>query len=117
MFPKEIIPNKEFFFGGTVDDPMMNKNVYDICEYVITNDGEVTLETNTGANTKETYERLGKLSKNADGRLHVFPDGLEETQLVIPAQCCMVCVRKHDSISSTGGKCTWQYPKCLTQLQ
>ena len=112
MFPKEIIPNKEFFFGGTVDDPMMNKNVYDICEYVITNDGEVTLETNTGANTKETYERLGKLSKNADGRLHVFfsVDGLEETNHLYRVNVVWSKVLENmTAYSSTGGKCTWQY--------
>ena len=34
MFPTNIVAGKEFYFGGTVDDPM-NNNVYDICEYVI----------------------------------------------------------------------------------
>ena len=27
IFPKELVSGKEFIFGGTVDDPFMNKNI------------------------------------------------------------------------------------------
>ncbi len=111
-FPKNIVKNKEFFFGGTIDDPMMNKNVYDICEYVISNQGQVTLETNTGANNVDTYTKLGKLSHQSNGKLHVYfsVDGLEETNHLYRVNVIWSKVLENmKAYSSNKGKCTWQY--------
>ena len=55
-FSNETIYKKEFYFGGTVDEPLMNKNVVDISEHILSNGGRVTIETNTGANTVELME-------------------------------------------------------------
>ena len=89
-----MVHGKEFYFGGTVDDPMMNKNVYDICEYVIGNQGQVTLETNTGANTADTYTKLGQLSYESNGKLHVYfsVDGLEKTNHLYRVNVIWTCL-------------------------
>ena len=112
MFPSNMVQGKEFYFGGTVDDPMMNKNVYDICEYVINNNGEITLETNTGANTSETYARLGKLSHDSNGKLHVYfsVDGYENTNHLYRVNVLWSKVLENmTAYASSKGKCTWQY--------
>ena len=112
MFPSNMIQGKEFYFGGTVDDPMMNKNVYDICEYVINNQGQVTLETNTGANTTDTYAKLGKLSYDSQGKLHVLfsVDGLEHTNHLYRVNVMWSKVLENmKAYASSKGKCTWQY--------
>ena len=111
-FPKNIVRNKEFFFGGTIDDPMMNRNVYDICEYVIRSDGEVVVETNTGANTKETYEKLGKLSvKHPDKLKMIFSvDGTQETNHLYRVNVKWEKVLENmKAFSETGAKGKWQY--------
>ena len=112
MFPQDMVHGKEFYFGGTVDDPMMNKNVYDICEYVISNQGQVTLETNTGANTADTYTKLGQLSYESNGKLHVYfsVDGLEKTNHLYRVNVMWTKVLENmKAYSSSKGKCTWQY--------
>jgi len=112
MFPSNMVQGKEFYFGGTVDDPMMNKNVYDICEYVINNNGEITLETNTGANTTDTYAKLGKLSYDSQGKLHVLfsVDGLEHTNHLYRVNVMWSKVLENmTAYASSKGKCTWQY--------
>ena len=111
-FPKNIVKNKEFFFGGTIDDPMMNKNVYDICEYVIHNQGEVVIETNTGANTKETYEKLGKLSVAYPDKLKMFfsVDGTQETNHLYRVNVKWEKVLENmKAFVETGAKGKWQY--------
>ena len=112
MFPSNMVQGKEFYFGGTVDDPMMNKNVYDICEYVISNQGQVTLETNTGANNVDTYTKLGQLSHQSNGKLHVYfsVDGLEKTNHLYRVNVIWSKVLENmKAYSSNKGKCTWQY--------
>ena len=107
-----MVQGKEFYFGGTVDDPMMNKNVYDICEYVISNQGQVTLETNTGANNVDTYTKLGQLSHQSNGKLHVYfsVDGLEKTNHLYRVNVIWSKVLENmKAYSSNKGKCTWQY--------
>ena len=71
LFPKDIISDKEFIFGGTVDDPFMNKSIIDITKYILDNNGIIEMHTNTGANTKEVFSEMGKLSKET-GRLLVL---------------------------------------------
>lgn len=113
MFPAEIIDaQKEFYFGGTVDDPLMNNNVYEICEYIINNDGTVKLETNTGANTVETFEKLGKLSKQSNNRLNIkfSVDGLEKTNHLYRVNVKWSKVLENmKAYISQGGSCYWQY--------
>ncbi len=80
LLPPEVIDNKEFTFGGTVDDPLMNTNIVSIVEYILDNNGEVEIFTNTGANTKETFSKLGKLSKKTNRlRVTFSVDGLKDT--------------------------------------
>lgn len=112
MFPTNIVAGKEFYFGGTVDDPLMNNNVYDICEYVIDNKGMVNIETNTGANTTETFKKLGKLSRKSNKNLHVHfsVDGLEETNHLYRVNVKWSKVLENmKAYVSENGYCTWQY--------
>ena len=111
-FSNETIYKKEFYFGGTVDEPLMNKNVVDISEHILSNGGRVTIETNTGANTVETFTRLGKLSKQYDNKLHMLfsVDGMENTNHLYRVNVKWPKVIENmKAYSSTEGSCTWQY--------
>ena len=47
IFPSKLVNGNEFMFGGTVDDPLMNKNIVPIVEYILENDGILEIQTNT----------------------------------------------------------------------
>ena len=82
IISKDVVNGKTFILGNTVEDPLMNKNIVPIVEYILKNNGRVKIYTNTGANTKETFAQLGKLSsKGTQHRLIVVfsVDGFENT--------------------------------------
>ena len=45
--------------GGTVDEATMNKEVVEICEYILSSGANIVLETNTGACPAEVFTKLG----------------------------------------------------------
>ena len=110
-FPKESIIDTEFYFGGTVDDPLMNSHVYDITKYIIDNDGSAIIETNTGANTAETYKKLGKLSYDSKKLFVKFSvDGLEHTNHLYRVNVKWQKVMENmKAYISEKGSCQWQY--------
>lgn len=65
-FPLNTLNNyREFIFCGTWGDPMMCKDVYEICDYVIKNTvkTDVRLNTNGGIRSEEFWWNLGALNK------------------------------------------------------
>jgi len=77
----DTIDDRLFTFGGVVDEPFMNTNIVDICHYIVENDGWIEIFTNGGANTKEAFSDLGKLSRESKGRLKInfSVDGTKDT--------------------------------------
>ena len=60
IIPQQVLrPGVEFFFGGTVDEATMNKEVVEICEYILSSGANIVLETNTGACPAEVFKKLG----------------------------------------------------------
>ena len=89
IVPVELLrPDVEFFFGGTVDDAMMNSQVVEICDYLLSGGSDIVLETNTGANTAATFTALGEPNKH-DRRLTVrfSVDGTEHSNPFIQSKC------------------------------
>lgn len=80
IFTPSIVKDKHFTLGGTVDEPFMNRDIANICEYIIDAGGTIEIFTNGGANTTATFERLGKLSASTDALQVKFSvDGWEDT--------------------------------------
>ena len=113
ILPKEILHSDvEYFFGGTVDDAMMNTQVYEICEYILSFGCYIVLETNGGANTANMFSKLGKLSKQNDNRLTVrfSVDGVEKNNHLYRVNVKWKTVmRNMQSYVTAGGKGLWQY--------
>ena len=113
IVPKELLrPDVEFFFGGTVDDAMMNSQVVEICDYLLSGGSDIVLETNTGANTAATFTALGELSNKHDHRLLVrfSVDGTEKSNHLYRVNVKWKTVlRNMTAYAKTGGKCSWQY--------
>ena len=113
IIPKQVLhPGVEFFFGGTVDEAMMNTQVYEICEYILSFGCNIVLETNGGANTAKTFTKLGKLSKHHDHRLTVrfSVDGVEKNNHLYRVNVKWKTVmRNMKAYINAGGDGLWQY--------
>ena len=111
LLPADIISGKEFIFGGTVDDPFMNRNIVPITEYILGNGGKIELRTNTGANTKETFARMGQLSKETGRLLVVFSvDGFKNTNHLYRVNVNWdKIVENMTAYTTAKGQCEWQY--------
>ena len=111
ILPADIIKGKSFTLGGTVDEPFMNKDIVHIVEYLIKHGAHVEIFTNGGANTKHTFEHLGKLSADTDQLDIKFSvDGLEDTNHLYRVNVDWSKVLENmTAYSSKGGVCEWQY--------
>lgn len=110
-FPPHIVKNKIWTLGGTVDEPLMNKDIYSICEYLVQNEGYIEIFTNASANTEETFQKLGKLSyesQSIDVKFSV--DGYEDTNHFYRVNAVWdKIVKNMTAFSSQQGICEWQY--------
>lgn len=112
LFPPSVVKNKTFTLGGTVDEPMMHSQIQSIIEYLIENDvGLVEIYTNTGSNTKKTWENFGKLSYETK-KLKMFfsVDGLEKTNHLYRVNVIWAKVLENmTAYARQNGVCEWQY--------
>ena len=111
IFPKELVYNKSFTFGGVVDEPMIVKDIYEICEYVVSNHGAVEINTNTGSNTVDKFTNLGRLSKESNSIKMIFSvDGLEHTNHLYRVNVKWDRVLQNmTAYAEQGGDCEWHY--------
>jgi len=112
VFPVEtFIDGKMFTLGGTVDEPMMHSQIYEIADYIISNNGSLEIFSNTGCNTAETFKKLGELSKQTN-RLKMFfsVDGLEHTNHLYRINVKWNKVLENmTAYAKQGGHCEWHY--------
>ena len=113
IISKDVVNGKTFILGNTVEDPLMNKNIVSIVEYILENNGRVKIYTNTGANTKETFAQLGKLSsKGTQHRLIVVfsVDGFENTNHLYRVNVKWnKVVENMVAYTNQKGECEWEY--------
>lgn len=72
-FPLEVLHRYDWFeFCGTWGDPVMNKDLFDICKYIIENStSQVQINTNGSIRDADWWWNLGVFGKD---RLHVWFD-------------------------------------------
>lgn len=111
VFPKNLVENKSFTLGGVVDEPMMVKDIVPICKYIVDNNGEIEINTNTGSNKPEVFAELGELSKNSQSIKMIFSvDGCEATNHMYRVNVQWKKVLENmTAYSQQGGICEWHY--------
>ena len=78
------IKGKEISLCGVLGDPMIHPEIAEITEYLLSNGAKVSISTNTGIGTKQTYYKLGKLSAQYKWKfiLQACIDGHAETNYI-----------------------------------
>lgn len=106
---------KRWLICGTNGDPMMAKDVYEILEYICSNNdnSEIQINTNGGTRSEEFWTKLGNLfAKTPDIRRFVIfsVDGLEDTNHIYRRNVKWdVVLRNMKAYASTGAKSQWDY--------
>lgn len=68
------------YFGGSISEPLMNPEIYEIVEYCASRYHRIVIDTNASLGTKEFWTKLGKLSSESNRIVINFSiDGLEDT--------------------------------------
>lgn len=112
IFPtKQHIKDKQFKFCGVLGDPIVNKDFFDMVEYISTNQGFVDISTNGAYNTTEWWTKLGKLSADNQNIFCAFAiDGHAETNHIYRVNTkWSVLNRNIEAYSAAGGKGKWIY--------
>lgn len=76
FYKREMVEGKYFNFSGVLGDPILNPECLEICEFLDSMGGQVSLSTNGGYNTAEWWSELAKI-KGVSVRFAV--DGGPET--------------------------------------
>ena len=81
IFPADDYTGIEFKFCGVLGDPAIHTQFVDMVEYLIDNNAQVSVSTNGGVGTVDSWERLGKICQRAKDRMwiHFCIDGHSET--------------------------------------
>jgi hypothetical protein len=117
-FPPEVAKNiVSWIFCGTHGDPMMNKDVLKITEYVCTHGSSVFFNTNGGMRTSEFWHDLAKvLQINATSRPNTTRhvtfsiDGLEDTNHLYRRNVSFnKAITNAKAFIAAGGTAYWDY--------
>lgn len=113
-FPIDFVKqSKRWLFCGTVGDPMMAKDVYEILEYVCLNStASIQVNTNGGTRSEEFWKKLGNLFKKGSAKRYVIfsVDGLADTNHIYRRNVVWEKVlRNMKAYASTGADSQWDF--------
>lgn len=112
-FPEDIIRNLEkITFCGTMGDPIMAKDCYEIFEYVHKVNPKCwqRVHTNGGTRSKEFWEKMGKLFNHPRMQLVWSIDGLEDTNHLYRRKVDWnILMRNVKAFISAGGMAYWEW--------
>lgn len=63
FYKREMVEEKQFNLSGVLGDPILNPECIEICEYLSSLGGFVSLSTNGGYNTPDWWTRLAKIAR------------------------------------------------------
>ena len=86
LFPtKRYIQDKHFKFCGVLGDPLIHTEFLDMVKYLLSNNPKrISVSTNTGLGTVDTWTSLGKLAYKHEEKVLAFDfciDGHEKTPI------------------------------------
>jgi len=112
-FPEDIIRNlKRIAFCGTMGDPMMAKDCYEIFEYVhqINPKCLQRVHTNGGTRSVEFWTKMGKLFDHPKMQLVWSVDGLEDTNHLYRRNVdWTILMRNINAFIGAGGRAYWEW--------
>lgn len=105
IFPSESYMNdRQFMLCGTLGDPVVNKDCYEITKYLVSNGAYVMLNTNGSLGTIEWWEKMGKLSSDTQRVSMWFcVDGCEETNYIYRVNTNFDIIRRSMEAYMQGG--------------
>ena len=112
-FPVDII--KQFtriLYCGTMGDPLMAKDCFDIFEYVhkLNPDCYQIVHTNGGIRNTEFWTKMGKLFNHKKMRLVFSIDGLEDTNHLYRRNVDWATLMNNvKTFINSGGEATWEF--------
>lgn len=68
----KCIKDKQFTLCGQLGDPLANKEIFEICEFLVKNQGKVLINTNASLRSTNLWKKLGELS--ADYKVENTPN-------------------------------------------
>jgi MoaA/NifB/PqqE/SkfB family radical SAM enzyme len=104
---RESCEGKSFKLCGVLGDPIVHPECFEICEYLTSNGGYVSISTNGGMNDEEWWTRLGGMKG-----VSVFfaVDGFENTNHIYRVNVNWKTLERNiRAFMSAGGKGTWVF--------
>ena len=103
---------KRIIYCGTMGDPLMAKDCYDIIQYVneINPNCQQTFHTNGGIREKIFWSKMGELFSKPNMKLIFSIDGLEDTNHIYRRNVVWSkLINNADTFIKAGGQATWEY--------
>lgn len=112
-FPIHIIKNLDkILYCGTMGDPITNKDLLLILNYVIAHnpDCEQVINTNGGTRTKDFWKHLGQMFNTENRKVTFSIDGLEDTNHLYRRNVAwQKLINNVDTFISNGGHARWEF--------
>jgi len=103
---------KRVIYCGTMGDPLMAKDCYDIVKYVneINPNCQQTFHTNGGIREKTFWSKMGELFSTTNMRFIFSIDGLEDTNHIYRRNVVWSkLIKNAETFIKAGGRATWEY--------
>lgn len=112
-FTVDFLSNlKRIIYCGTMGDPMMAKDCYEIVEYVdsLNPSCQQTFHTNGGARDSKFWAKMGRLFSKPNKKLIFSIDGLEDTNHLYRRNVdWKKLISNAKTFIDNGGNATWEY--------
>ena len=112
-FDYELVQQLEtFMFCGVAGDPGMAKDLYEICDYVLSCNKHISIliHTNGGMRKPEFWSKLGSLFTKTNCRVTFSVDGLEDTNHIYRRQVVWSSLLANmKAYLAAGGTANWDY--------
>lgn len=110
-FPLNLLNKLKYVeFCGNAGDPIVCKDIFEICQYFINNNIQVILNTNASFRTNEWWSTLGKLFSNTTSYVIFSIDGLKDTNHIYRVNSNWNLIESNfKSFIQNGGNAEWLY--------
>ncbi len=112
ILPPHWISGREIKLCGVFGDPVMARDIYSITEYIVSNKGRLTINTNGGMRDPQFWAELGfLLSENKETHQVIFSiDGLEDTNSIYRRNVSWTKLMENvHSFIKAGGPAHWDF--------
>ena len=115
IFGPIVTDIKEFWLSGNYSDPMMNSQIYEICEWIFETSPNTTVRINTNCSmrTPQYWQKLGQLFskyKRSNSGIVASIDGLKDTNHLYRVNCDFdKIIENCKAFIDAGGYAMWKF--------